>query len=78
MAIKKKCEWCGRTYEDNDNIFSSYYGFCSKKCKTEYLASKNSGGSNSGSGGGSKSGGCLKWAIIIFIVICALVALFSE
>ena len=73
--MARKCKWCGRKFEDT-SLFGSQ--FCSNKCKKEYEESKKSGGNHSDSGGGSKSGGCLKWAIIIFIVICALVALFSE
>lgn len=70
-----KCQWCGRNFEITSPFNTR---FCSNKCKKEYEESKKSGGNHSDSGGGSKSGGCLKWAIIIFIVICALVALFSE
>ena len=78
-----KCDWCGREIEN-----FGHGGFCSEKCRHEYLASKQKRKQSSYSGHGSTGqggGGCLsfigkiiKWIIIIAIVIFILMAILAE
>lgn len=76
-----ECKWCGRELPSVQN--GAHVGFCSEKCRQEYLASKQKSKQSSSSeqgGGGCFSfiGKLIKWIIIIAIVIFILVAIFAE
>ena len=89
-----KCRWCGRIYGDGSDhiayeLFTRYSGFCSEKCRQEYIASENSRKNSSSrpSYSRQKSGGrgflsfigkVIKRIIINSIVILVLVATSAE
>lgn len=71
-----KCDWCGKEIHGdpvNDGILYMHRQFCSKKCRAEYHANKNTGSTNTNSD--NNRPGILgfiwkmvKWVIIFFIV----------
>ena len=87
-VIMEHCHWCGRPISGKPYYrdFWSGHALCSKRCKIEYDASKTPNSQPTYSGQDSaKKGGfgsfiakVIKWAIIIFIALIILAALFAE